>query len=303
MKIAFGVSDDVLGLKHRLLTSYGCIEDPESVVRIDDPQPITVVPKDQDPEYCFVTTYADGQFGNQLALQIPMTGSMSGGMGINVCSGCATRYIQPSNLQTCLEHTPNIADTLGEYRGFVSWAFSSTHDFLWATKGVQYYGLYSLLSTLNPELLIPWIENPMSVRFVEAWSGALLVSRYPWPVFKNTEVETMVNLSGLSTQQHFWRFDVESRSRRYYETNRTSIGVSTGWSTRRFYDAVDHVMMSAIGLEVINKQCRNDMVRTIMDTWSYIKDVFVSDQPQPTHTTVQNPQQLQTQKPSEGDSP
>lgn len=270
------VGDDlnVVGLAHRLTTSYGCQLGAASIGFPSLKYLMTSV-SDDECEYCIVSATDSGKWSDQVAILIPLFGTMNRDLGANYCTGCATRYIDPRHREACLAKTEHLSLlTSMNYKGFVSWAFNANHELIWSTLGVPFLGTYSLLSSLSAESLLPFIEEPLSVRFVDAWAAALLVSRYPWPYLDRTEIETMVDLSGMTSKRYFWRFDKNSRRGNAYETNGTALGVVTGFSTWRLSQAIDYVMMGADSIDVKGKQYRTDLYDSSASRWGYLKEMY-----------------------------
>jgi len=276
MYVTTGSSVDVRGVGYRLVSSYGCREVPDAILKIPDPVFLEVPGKGKDVEYCVVAAYAKGSFSDQVSVLIPITRMMPGNLGAKCCVGCGTRYVDTIVLTESIEHTPELLNNLikTDYVGYVCWAYDSEHNFLWAIKGVPFYGMYSLLATLSPDLLVPWLENPLTVHFSETWATALAVSRYPWPYEKKTKLETMVDIEALSGKRHWWRLDTEQSAGKLYETCDTILGVATGFSPDTLSVACEYTLMTAQAISVEDKQYRIDLMPAIADTWGLIQDRF-----------------------------
>ena len=213
-------------------------------------------------------------WGVNLFVGIPLRGLMNGGLSAPVDVGTAGCYVGNSCFRELFEET-GLADFLKEvnHSGFVSIRMNSdTMQVVGVETGVPGWGLYNILEGL-PGTIGDFLAEPQACCFSESWTVGLLLSRFPYPLEKETK--TAARIYGLSraTEKHFW-LGPHEQFRNSTTTRSTVVGVATSWA-KRLSEADNRAVGTCRSIMVEQAQYRTDTYAVAGQVWGRLKNAGV----------------------------
>ena len=215
----------------------------------------------------FVSKWFDRFDGwsDQMVVSIPIYGLMNEGMGADVLSGVALRFIDTSPLQV-LFGNELLSETLKQQKhsGFVSIEILDDGTSCGISYGIPNGGNSVILEGCK-QRLAEFFTCPE--RLMESWAVGLYITRYPFPSVENTE---RVHVEGLdrSMHKHFYAPFIQ-QYRNSFHTDNTMIGLCTSWD-KRLIDANKRVLALCNKISVPFKQYRTDLNCAVQHTWALL---------------------------------
>jgi len=186
----------------------------------------------QEKEYFSVVKFFHEGFSSQTIVAIPMRGFMPGGLGLDMVSGYACRFVDKA---PPLFENESLGEMLREmrYTGFLTAGFGRDLCSLRLGAGLVFYNVLEGI----PGLLTDFLTK--RGRLLESWTYSVLLSRYPFPA--EGKAERIAFAVDPSASRHLHFFGAE-RSRLSDDRDKDRGGDFVGnYNERRCQEGASHV--------------------------------------------------------------
>lgn len=238
------------------------------------PDPLVITPAflgietvEEKPTHYVSRFWNSGAWSQSTFLGLPMLGLMNEDKGNDVCTGSVGRYVAPNatHEQFC---DPGVEAFLKElqHHGFVSFIYADD-KVVGLQTGVPYWGLYAILEGLEGQKISDWWKSPS--KLYETWSGALLVSRYPYPV---SQAGDKIGLQ-LPEEEHLWMLG-GTEFKGVLTTTDNELCIITGMDREHggIHSASRKIRKLAEQVRVEGVQYRTDMGEFARARWSCLRE-------------------------------
>jgi hypothetical protein len=192
-----------------------------------------------------------GVWHDQTMIGVPLTTSMNQDLGIDMWSGCATRFIHESSYADWFKE-PLVDEFFANHNGFVTYGMNDEGlTNVWF--GVPFWGMMNVLEGMK-EKITDYICGDS--KLLESWCVSLAVSVHGYPEKKVVEA---YHIGGVNPdlEKHFWPFQSKVIRKGLYSSS-TMAGVVTAYHNY-LNNAVSRAERTAWNLEIGNKQFRTDL--------------------------------------------
>lgn len=208
-------------------------------------------------------------FDDQAIAVVPLHGMMNGNLGAEVITGCSTAFIEPDVKVRVFEDERLLELLVGtSFRGFIS-VRCLGENVTRIETGVPWHGLYAICESIDGKLSS--FFSGRSRGLLPCWSGALLLSRYPFPAQEFTDVPSYVEGLTSEAEKHLWLFEGEPIDNTV-QVFGTEIAVATAWSKRFHLEVGRRILFTLGNLRLDCKQYRTDLGHATENVWTRLLD-------------------------------